>query len=274
MDEIRTDVLCMLIGSHLHNKEEDMTTRTHHISPTTAHASPVSDAMVAALRDFFASENDQELRESVETMVRCRHNGILPFPGSLPKQTDTDWRQVEFAFNRLFIGPAAVPAPLYASAYADGQERQLMGEATLQARRLYAEMGFSIPDAGVIPDDHLAFELDAVLALRAAAANHAETPAEHQNAGEKNDTGSPFGRFNWFVTHHMAAWLPQFITAARASLPEDTAPDSAEALISWVLAELECWFTHECQWLADQQRTLLAPHNERGEAQWHNTNNA
>ncbi|WP_022660240.1 molecular chaperone TorD family protein [Paucidesulfovibrio longus] len=145
----------------------------------------------AVLRDFFASVDAGDLREAAE--------GIAA-QFDLPLDAATDWTEVEYDFNRLFVGPAAVPAPPYASAYQAGREQPaLMGEPALEARRAYERLGLAVPNQGTTPDDHLAFELDAVVALDGL-----------DPAGAGNESAQVKA---WLIAEHMGAWVPRFAEA-------------------------------------------------------------
>ncbi len=117
--------------------------------------------------------------------------------------------ELEYAFNRLYVGPAAPIAPPYASAWLD-PDRRLMGDVTARVAGLYDALGLCSPLAGSVPDDHLALELDAWLALDALVAAVPNAPA------------APAARLRrWFVDEHLARWLPAFIdrVAAAADVP-------------------------------------------------------
>ena len=142
----------------------------------------------AALRDFFSSVDAEDLRASAGGIARHFNLSV---------SGERDWLEVEYDFNRLFVGPAAVPAPPYASAYQE--EPSLMGEPALEARDAYRALGLEVPDKNATPDDHLAFELDAVAAL-----------------GSVPDGGTGVDRLRaWFVGDHMGGWVPRFIEAVR-----------------------------------------------------------
>ena len=116
-------------------------------------------ARLAALRDFFWAPNGAALRQAYADLAAT---AALTSAVSMPGQADeesTDWQAVEFAFNRFFVGPQAVIAPPFASIYLD-PEPQLMGRTTLQVRDLYRLLNLQPAGAGVIPDDHISFELD------------------------------------------------------------------------------------------------------------------
>lgn len=110
---------------------------------------------IEALRDFFSASDGHDLRQSFNRLSRLFKEKI----GS-----DIHWLEIEYQFNRLFVGPGQVTAPPYASVYLEKQQ-VLMGPTTLGIRRIYASLGLEVPDRGRIPDDFIAYELDAVSAI-------------------------------------------------------------------------------------------------------------
>lgn len=62
-------------------------------------------------------------------------------------------------FNRLFIGPASLPAPLWESVYL-GQEHLLFEEPTLRVRKCYQEYGLHFIRENNEPEDHIVIELE------------------------------------------------------------------------------------------------------------------
>jgi TorA maturation chaperone TorD len=188
----------------------------------------------AALRDFFAAANAAELRGAALRI--SRHFG-------LELEEPADWTGVEYDYNRMFIGPAAVPAPPYASAYQE--EPALMGAPALEARRFYRELGLTLPDQGTTPDDHLAYELDALVALLSPLAHDQggpDAPDDSGDLGDLGDLGDPESveareRAARFVRGHMAAWLPRFIDAARGASP-------ATRPVATAVEALSQWFEH------------------------------
>ncbi len=58
------------------------------------------------------------------------------------------------AYQRLFIGPYALPAPTWGSVYLD-KENVLFGESTLSLRRWLRENGITMQQPGNEPEDHI-----------------------------------------------------------------------------------------------------------------------
>lgn len=179
---------------------------------------------VEALRDFFAATDAGGLKDAA---VRVAQSIGVEIPAH------TDWSTVEYEFNRLFVGPAAVPAPPFASAWTES-DRALMGRATMEARQVYHRLGLAAPHEGIIPDDHLAYELEAVLAMKSVLAT---------------DGGAPEGIEDlhaWFVGEHLGRWIPPFVQAVRDNATED-------GVVAMATKALAAWFETE-------RTTTAAPH--------------
>lgn len=212
--------------------------------------------LLRGLRDLFAARGADDLRAASLALDACiahygspaplppnasgqhgKHGQRLqhdqprpsPAPNAPDLSHDNQWRDAEYAFNRLFVGPMTVPAPPYASAWLETEPR-LMGESTMDVRALYHALGYAVPDEGTAPDDHLSFELDAALALLAL--NDAPRPAANAQREERglavNDA------WCWLVAEHMGAWVPRFVQRA---LAEPGVPP----VIARALALLLCW---------------------------------
>ncbi|MBZ2173541.1 molecular chaperone TorD family protein [Nitratidesulfovibrio sp. SRB-5] len=213
-----------------------------HISLTPG--TPRDACLLRALRDLFSARGADDIRAASLALDACRTRFGCPravrgAPPCAPPGVDTidapgHWRDTEYAFNRLFVGPMAVPAPPYASAWLETEPR-LMGESTMDVRNLYHALGYAVPDEGATPDDHLSFELDAALALltlREAAgtapSSSAPQPSPPALATEAQEA------WRWLVAEHMGAWVPRFVQHALSE------PDVPPA-IARALAMLLCW---------------------------------
>ena len=102
-------------------------------------------------------------------------------------------------FNRLFVGPNSLPAPLWESVYL-GKEHGLFEEQTLQVRKCYREYGLVFVRENNSPEDHIVVELEFVSYLI-------------QQTLESNDekyTRRLIKDQITFFTDHMAKWCLQF----------------------------------------------------------------
>lgn len=152
---------------------------------------PEMQALAKALRDFFSSTDSASLAHAARCFAPVE---VLP--------DHMNWQAEEYAFNRLFVGPQAVPAPPYASVYLDA-EPQLMGNATTDMRDMLQALGLAAPQGQ--PDDFIACELEVwnmlTLLLRPGCDEHLRAHAREALA--------------WLVDEHMARWIPAFIERVR-----------------------------------------------------------
>jgi TorA maturation chaperone TorD len=187
------------------------------------------DVVLVALRDFFAARDGCAMVAAIEALA------YADVDGATERSPATSIDDLECEFNRLFVGPGKVAAAPYASVYLDSDHR-LMGDATRRAAAIYDALGLSSPLPGSLPDDHLALELDAVLAFRALLARE---PSVELAA-----------LWHYFLHDHLALWLPKFTAAVRDAEPVSPA-------IVHVVALLLAWLDEETSQttsVAEQQR--------------------
>ena len=173
------------------------------------------------LRDFFMAQDSSELIRAYAGLAEA-----VPRPAPTPQ----DWQALEYAYNRLFIGPKSVIAPPFASIYIQ-DEPFVMGETTLEVRHLYQMIGLVSPWQGILPEDHLSLELDACLHIQAGLA---------QSRSEQL-----FGLYQYFLDDHMGRWIPLFASRVyeASGVPE---------AIQWTCRELEEWLKGESEWVGSQ----------------------
>ena len=167
------------------------------------------------LRDFFSAGCAAELAVSFSSLRTGK---------ALSK---AEARELEFEFNRLFVGPGIVPAPPFASVYLE-KEPRLMGRSTLEVRELYLALGLTVPSGGA-PDDFLPYELEAWVWL---------TTRENKVAAQEGHEAVREAR-RWLVNEHMALWLPAFLMKASAASPSPVMADILKTLESWLQAAKE-----------------------------------
>lgn len=178
------------------------------------------------LRDFFLATDLQEIKTAC---VAMKGSGILDLPEEM------QWQEIEYAFNRLFIGPKSTIAPLYASCYLDS-EGYVMGETTTNIRYLYQSIGLSSPWEGIVPDDHISLEIDACLQIR--------------SMFEQSGYSPLLPVYEHLLINHLQRWIPQLTRriAEVQGLPR---------LIKEIRKQLQLWLELERQWL-DQIKTPVS----------------
>jgi len=175
--------------------------------------------ILTCLRDFFISSQASQFAE-VCTVLSRECSTSVPVAA-------TNWQDVEFAFNKLFVGPQAILAPPFASVYLES-EPHVMGETTLMVRHLYQTVGLISRWKGKMPDDHISLELDACLHMRMGLL--------------KSESSQLCDIYSYFLNEHMALWIPAFL--AKINKAPDLPP-----VIGWVSQELDNWLSCERQWV-------------------------
>ena len=176
--------------------------------------------ILTCLRDFFISRHSSDIAKAC---IALSHECTASVPVAA-----TNWQDVEFAFNKLFVGPQAILAPPFASVYLES-EPHVMGETTLMVRRLYQTVGLVSPWKGKIPDDHISLELDACLHMRSGL--------------QKSGSSQLCDIYSYFLNEHMVRWIPAFLAKINEAQELPT-------VISWVGQELDSWLVCERQLVA------------------------
>lgn len=82
----------------------------------------------------------------------------------LEEMTQVDLDELEYHYNRLFVGPGRLLASPYESSYRNF-EKSIMQKETMLVRNFYHHYGLQVENEGQVPDDHLQFELEFILHL-------------------------------------------------------------------------------------------------------------
>jgi putative dimethyl sulfoxide reductase chaperone len=110
---------------------------------------------------------------------------------------------VEYA--RLFVGPNQLVAAPYGSCYLE-KERQLMGESTLEALRIYREYGLAIDEDFKDAPDHVTVELEFQYFLIC-------KEIEALKKGDAGEAADYLGAQLSFSEKFLKRWLPPFTQA-------------------------------------------------------------
>lgn len=111
--------------------------------------------------------------------------------------------QVEYA--RLFIGPFKLPSPPYESVYRVESKGLLMGDSTIDVKKIYQEEGLGVSsDVHDLPD-HILVELEFMAHL-----------SEQESISWEKDIEKAkhyLAKQDGFLTGHLTQWIPQFTKA-------------------------------------------------------------
>jgi putative dimethyl sulfoxide reductase chaperone len=102
-------------------------------------------------------------------------------------------------YNRLFVGPNSLPAPLWESVYL-GREHLLFEEQTLQVRKCYQQHGLHFINENNQPEDHIVIELEFMSYLTQ------EIIESENDAYTKKVIGDQIH----FLNEHLGKWAPKF----------------------------------------------------------------
>ena len=144
------------------------------------------------------------------------HNTLI----ALKQEMDYD-EELEAEYSRLFIlGLPQVPAQPFGSFWLE-RSQQLLGDSTLEIKKMMAENGIEIAEnSGLLPD-HIVSELEFMAYL----ASQEETKQRQQQLFEQ----------------HLDLWIPQFTAALLAANPLPRyrlAAEFIEQLFAWERKEL------------------------------------
>lgn len=127
--------------------------------------------------------------------------------------------EVEYEYNRLFVGPAKLLAPPFESAYLNAMGLVMQNE-TLAVRNFYRKAGLEVGSKNVIPDDHLGLELEFICYLLSQAGQRL---AEEDLAA----ANCYLILYRSFFEEHIRTWVYQHcqdvLTKGKASICSGTA---------------------------------------------------
>lgn len=156
----------------------------------------------------------QPVAATVATVLGSATSIALPSP-----TTDDERRALLDEYERLFVGPGAVPCPPYESYWRDDVpidlRRSLMGPCTEDLHRLYGALGLQISAAGELPD-HVAVEFEALACALS-------SPGTLPVAGALLDD-------------HLAKWLPKLCRAVAREAAQPFYRELATVTRAWLPA--------------------------------------
>nr|AHF24850.1 anaerobic dehydrogenase [uncultured bacterium Contig1491] len=159
-------------------------------------------------KELFGSLDLDVLRMAFEVA------GVLPEDGDLVdalveqlQAAAGDLDRIADDYARIFVGPAALPAPPWESVYRDNK-RLLMTATTLSVREYYRAYGYEAKERLHVPDDHLAIELDFLASL-------AQEALDACAAGSEEDARQLFEAGSTFASTHLSHWVGDFAADLR-----------------------------------------------------------
>lgn len=134
-------------------------------------------------------------------------------------------------YNRLFVGPATLPAPPWESVFASNSD-VLFGHGTLDVRNEYRAQGFLPQRYPSVADDHVALELGfmALLAGRAVEAWSEGHPAQAVEALRVSDG---------FLQRHLVRWAVPWVERLEKNEPESPFTQMAWAMVEFARTDAE-----------------------------------
>lgn len=158
--------------------------------------------------------------------------------------------EVRDEYMRLFIGPGAVPVPVWESPYRS-KEPAVFQENTLAVRATYRAHGLEPKRVQRVPDDHVAMECS-FMAERAGVALAA------LRVGDAEALAAELRDEHTFVEEHLNSWLGTFAKAERSSRTAVLYPQLIEALAAFCQRDA-VFLTEAAFWAESLEEPLEAP---------------
>lgn len=151
------------------------------------------------------SSSDPRVAQALEELTSFERACSSDEPGTLRLR-------LEVEYNRLFVGPAALPAPPYESYYASEARvsggGRLRGEEERAVLRAYGQRGFAVSEELSELPDHIALELE-FLYLVSSDEAHAWSRGDAALAMELQEAQASF------IRNHVGRWVGHLSERAR-----------------------------------------------------------
>lgn len=122
--------------------------------------------------------------------------------GECLKNPEEEVKELEYEYNRLFIGPGKLEAPPWESVYRS-PKRLLFQEETIQVRKEYMKYGLLPGGLNQNPDDHIGLELDFMRIL-------SERLLERWEQKDLVQLQDLLYSQRKFLEDHLLKWVPNF----------------------------------------------------------------
>lgn len=193
----------------------------------TKHSSPDQPAnalhLARVLADWWTRPDDARIRlwstpeyqEQAALLWRENLSGLGKAVETLMSALALEHRELAAEYERLFVGPAAIPCPPYEAVWrVDGPKHEqdtVIGVSTLRVKQLYIELGVRLAPGQVELADHIAVELEAL--------------AYAASIGDVERADRLIG--------HLVGWLPAFCESVRANSQVEFYCDLAQITMSF-----------------------------------------
>ncbi len=142
--------------------------------------------------------------------------------------------EIRLEYNRLFVGPNALPCPPYESVYrrdrAPSDLGMLMGPSVLDIKKRYGEAGLQISQNFPDLPDHVSVEMEFMSYL---CAKEADVLSRHEDVTIWRGRQAEFWRI------HLEPWIPQFSQAVLSNSRSNFYKVAAIFLKDWIQDEGE-----------------------------------
>ncbi|MEH7111256.1 molecular chaperone TorD family protein [Neobacillus niacini] len=147
---------------------------------------------------------------------------------SIQAADDENLKLLQEEYKRLFVGPNALPAPLWESVYL-GREHLLFEEVTLEVRDCYRQYGLSFIREGNEPEDHLVIELEFLSFLIQKTIESDDVETKKKLLEDQHS----------FLTEHLLKWCPSFCELLSKSTSFELYQGAAQLLAEYLNLENE-----------------------------------
>lgn len=142
--------------------------------------------------------------------------------------------ELRLEYNRLFVGPNALPCPPYESVYrkerVDSEIGMLMGPTVLDVKKRYNEAGLEIAKSFTDLPDHIAIELEFMCFL---------CTKESESVASGADESIWRHRQEEFCKLHLEPWIEEFSSRVINNTRSAYYRAAAELLRDWIQEEGE-----------------------------------
>lgn len=160
----------------------------------------------AMLQKFYSGQLNKQDLSTWQSLVHLLESELNFLANDVTKRgiyllqhiTEKDTTNLEFVYNRLFVGPQRLEASPYESTYRN-KERAVMQRETLAVRNFYRRAGLELKKINVEPDDHIAIELEFICYLL-------ENSLENEHYNEL---------YEQFLQNHLYEWIDDHIALVR-----------------------------------------------------------